>query len=350
MNVVPPKSPHLSDLPAGDGPLSATSEPEADGSDARYLAHDVRNWLTTLQVYCDLLRTSGVIASGYERWIEELSGAVRRGHGLVASMLESMEHAQNQTPPHAQNHVRTRTQTRQTEVSVHLSMESDKAGPVSLHGPRILRKSQGSQAARLAAGVDGEDVEMNGAPVSPQASASVDTSAFVDIGPALIRRLPLLQRLAGDHIEVEIDAPVNTGKAMVTEFALERILYNLVNNAIEAMPAGGRLRVTARRGNRHSGTGRRSDSLKASSRSNTSGQPEILLLRVTDTGRGIAPEFLPTIFEAGVSGKVQGKNLSGLHGYGLAIVRELAERAGGAVRVRSHPGCGSCFEVKLLRA
>ena len=74
--------------------------------------------------------------------------------------------------------------------------------------------------------------------------------------------------------------------------------------------------------------------------------PKTLLLRVSDTGNGIAPEHVAHIFDAGVSGKTTGKN-SGQHGFGLAIVRELTQSAGGTVRVRSHPGQGSCFEVEL---
>ena len=53
-----------------------------------HLAHDARNWLTVLQMYCDLLRTSGVVMGKGEKWIEELSSAVERGYGLVDSLLE----------------------------------------------------------------------------------------------------------------------------------------------------------------------------------------------------------------------------------------------------------------------
>ena len=63
---------------------------------ASHLAHDARNWLTVLQVYCDLLRSSGAVAGHGRTWIDELSNAVERGQGLVTSLLDS---AQNSAPP-----------------------------------------------------------------------------------------------------------------------------------------------------------------------------------------------------------------------------------------------------------
>ena len=55
---------------------------------ASHLAHDARNWLTVLQVYCDLLRSSGAVAGHGRTWIDELSNAVERGQGLVTSLLD----------------------------------------------------------------------------------------------------------------------------------------------------------------------------------------------------------------------------------------------------------------------
>jgi two-component system, cell cycle sensor histidine kinase and response regulator CckA len=75
--------------------LSAgTSEQQREAA-ASHLAHDARNWLTVLQVYCDLLRSSGAVAGHGRTWMEELSNAVERGQGLVTSLLDS---AQTSTP------------------------------------------------------------------------------------------------------------------------------------------------------------------------------------------------------------------------------------------------------------
>src|ERR1035437_1216533 len=58
---------------------------------ASHLAHDARNWLTVLQVYCDLLRSSGTVAGNGRKWIEELLNAIERGQGRVRSLLDSAQ-------------------------------------------------------------------------------------------------------------------------------------------------------------------------------------------------------------------------------------------------------------------
>jgi signal transduction histidine kinase len=71
--------------------LSAGTPEERRAAAASHLAHDARNWLTVLQVYCDLLRSSGAVAGKGRTWMEELSNAVERGQGLVASLLDSVQ-------------------------------------------------------------------------------------------------------------------------------------------------------------------------------------------------------------------------------------------------------------------
>ena len=71
--------------------LSAVARRKSEAEEPSHLAHDARNWLTVLQMYCDLLRTSGVVTEEGEKWIKELSSAVERGYGLVDSLLESAQ-------------------------------------------------------------------------------------------------------------------------------------------------------------------------------------------------------------------------------------------------------------------
>ncbi|HTU49916.1 MAG TPA: HAMP domain-containing sensor histidine kinase [Acidobacteriaceae bacterium] len=71
--------------------LSASTPEEQRATAVNHLAHDARNWLTVLQVYCDLLRSSGTVAGHGRTWIEELSNAVERGQGLVTSLLDSAQ-------------------------------------------------------------------------------------------------------------------------------------------------------------------------------------------------------------------------------------------------------------------
>ncbi|MCA1685108.1 MAG: HAMP domain-containing protein, partial [Planctomycetia bacterium] len=110
---------------------------------------------------------------------------------------------------------------------------------------------------------------------------------------------------------------------------LRQILYNLLSNAIKFTPDGGRVTLSARTDGRFA------------------------LIEVEDTGIGIAEEDREKIFEkfrqAGVPGAEDGV-LTREHqgtGLGLSIVRELTKLLGGDVVLRSQPGQGSTFTVRI---
>lgn len=79
---------------------SEESEPRTKTtySAASLLAHDVRNWLTALQMYCDLLQTCARDDARYPEWTHELSAALRRGKELMASLLEHAQKAHEPQP------------------------------------------------------------------------------------------------------------------------------------------------------------------------------------------------------------------------------------------------------------
>jgi two-component system sensor histidine kinase HydH len=124
-------------------------------------------------------------------------------------------------------------------------------------------------------------------------------------------------RAAGIVVEQEIPALV--GEVAADRDRLKQVLLNLVLNAIEAMPAGGRLTLGA-----------------------TISGPA-LILTVADTGSGIAPELLPRVFEPYVTTKTRGLGL------GLAIARRIVEAHGGRIEVESRAGQGTRFRVTLPR-
>jgi signal transduction histidine kinase/DNA-binding response OmpR family regulator/HAMP domain-containing protein len=108
------------------------------------------------------------------------------------------------------------------------------------------------------------------------------------------------------------------------EHKVRQMLLNLVSNAIKFTPAGGRVAVEAMR------------------------EEGRVVLSVSDTGIGIAPDDQEHIFEefwqvAGVAGVAAGRGT----GLGLALTRRLAELHGGRVWVRSEPDRGSCFFLEL---
>lgn len=110
---------------------------------------------------------------------------------------------------------------------------------------------------------------------------------------------------------------------------VEQILVNLVINARQAMPNGGRLRVEVR------------DNAAA----------ETAEVKVSDTGVGIQPDQLRQIFEPFFTTKQPDEHGRGGTGLGLSVCRQIIEHHHGRIRVESVVGKGSTFTVKLpLRA
>jgi signal transduction histidine kinase len=105
---------------------------------------------------------------------------------------------------------------------------------------------------------------------------------------------------------------------------VERVLYNLVSNAIRHTPAGGEVLVRA-----------------------AAGEGGGALLEVRDTGEGIAAEDLPHVFERFYRGEKSRSRATGGAGLGLAIARGVVEAHGGRIWVESEPGRGTrvCFTL-----
>ncbi len=108
---------------------------------------------------------------------------------------------------------------------------------------------------------------------------------------------------------------------------LIRAFGNLVVNAVQAMPSGGRLRVVTARGARP-----------------TPGAPERITVRVSDTGVGMDDETVRNLFNPFYTTKAKGTGL------GLAITHKIIEEHNGTIVVESAPGAGSTFTVMLPAA
>ena len=125
------------------------------------------------------------------------------------------------------------------------------------------------------------------------------------------------------NIMVTIEAPSGPCRLAGDSVRLRQIAWNLLSNAVKFTPDGGHINVLVEQyGGR-------------------------VVLRVSDSGRGIDPTFIAHVFDrAGRGGPTSGQT-AGL-GLGLAIVRHLAEMHGGSVAADSAgPGAGACFTVTL---
>jgi signal transduction histidine kinase/CheY-like chemotaxis protein len=156
----------------------------------------------------------------------------------------------------------------------------------------------------------------------------------IDVNELAKRTGRLLERTLGENITVSL----HTGKLMASVLAdpaqLEAALTNLANNARDAMPRGGRLDITTKM-------------LKLDEHY-TALYPEVspgeyVLIEVTDTGSGIAPEIISSIFEPFFTTKQQGRG----SGLGLSMVFGFVKQSGGHLAVYSEPGYGSTFRIYL---
>ncbi|HTV76804.1 MAG TPA: response regulator [Steroidobacteraceae bacterium] len=126
------------------------------------------------------------------------------------------------------------------------------------------------------------------------------------------------------NVTLEWSVADQDARVMGDDARLQQIVWNLVSNAVKFTPAGGRVGVSG------------------------SVVGEHYEISVTDTGRGISPEFLPHIFDR-FSQQDSGlnKSFAGL-GIGLTIVKHLVEVHSGTIEVRSEgEGRGARFTVRL---
>jgi signal transduction histidine kinase len=152
-------------------------------------------------------------------------------------------------------------------------------------------------------------------------SGSVDVRvAPVKVADAVARASTLVHvRLSEEQLAFEA-AGCDGGEVLADADRLQQVLLNLLTNAIKFTPPGGRISVTcARDGDR-------------------------VLLRVQDTGIGIASDQLQRVFEPFV--QLDSTRVDGV-GLGLAISRELTQAMGGELTAESEPGEGSVFTIAL---
>ncbi len=140
---------------------------------------------------------------------------------------------------------------------------------------------------------------------------------------ALVRRVCDVARPKVTAMGVRLDVSVaEVPPVLADPVQLELAVLNLLNNGLDAMPAGGVLTITLAPVN------------------------EGVRVEVSDTGTGIAPDLLPRIFDPWVTTKEAGRG----SGLGLSITREVLAAHGGTVSVKSEVGSGSTFTLVLPAA
>jgi signal transduction histidine kinase/DNA-binding response OmpR family regulator len=146
----------------------------------------------------------------------------------------------------------------------------------------------------------------------------------------------LLQSTIGRSLELSTALSPDLWPALVDPTQIELVILNLVINARDAMPVGGRL--TVRTGN-----------VACTAQPQRAGEPgpgAYAMIEVRDTGSGMSEEVLAKAFEPFFTTKEVGKG----SGLGLAQVYGFAKQSGGGVRIETAPGHGTSVQVYLPRA
>jgi signal transduction histidine kinase len=131
------------------------------------------------------------------------------------------------------------------------------------------------------------------------------------------------EELAARSIVVDYTPPAALSDVLADEAQLRQAFLNLLRNAIEAMPQGGRLRVTARE---------------------IGGPPALVEVTITDTGVGIAAKDVPRVFDPFFSTKEHGTGL------GLSLTHQIIDEHGGRIVCEGGDEKGATFRVTLRAA
>jgi signal transduction histidine kinase len=248
------------------------------------VTHDARNMVSALGLYCDLLEQPGVLYDAFVHYSRELRQVASASRQLVEK-LACIDAADAPKPSNPWR------------------MDGSESGPwpVNPSGWRDRRR---------------EGWEFIPAVPVP------------DLAAELTATRNLLSALAGSAIAVKVDVLGGAKPARITGEDLTRVLVNLVKNAVEAMPNGGRIQISLRE--------------------QVDQNREWLVLAIEDNGPGIPDPLLERIFESGYTGHSRPAGRPATHrGLGLAITRAIVETAGGRMHAENKLSGGARFVMEL---
>ena len=158
----------------------------------------------------------------------------------------------------------------------------------------------------------------------------------VNIGRAVSGMDDMLRRAIGDAIEVETVVSGGLWNTFIDPAQIENAVLNLAINARDAMKGDGKLTIEL-------GNAYLDDAYARAHEEVTAGQ--YVLLAVTDTGSGMAPDVVAQVFEPFFSTKPQGEGT----GLGLSMVYGFVKQSGGHVKIYSEVGQGTTIKLYLPR-
>lgn len=154
----------------------------------------------------------------------------------------------------------------------------------------------------------------------------------IDLQDVLSDLAHLLNRLVGERVELQLSHDESLGQIRADKRQLEQVVMNLVVNARDAMPEGGRIRIDTE-----------AVTLRDDMRRDQAVVPagDYALIRISDEGCGISPEGLKKVFEPFYTTKKIGEGT----GLGLSTAYGIVKQSGGFIFVDSSEGEGTVFQL-----
>jgi PAS domain S-box-containing protein len=142
-----------------------------------------------------------------------------------------------------------------------------------------------------------------------------------------------------DNVALHLEIPETLPRLHIDPLQMVQVLVNIITNAVQAMPGGGGLRVSA---HLIAECGLRNAELKSAFRNQKSEiDGKCVEISVTDTGEGVSPENRKKLFQPLFTTKAKGIGL------GLVVCKNLVEANGGTIGVASEVGKGTTFTISL---
>ncbi len=159
----------------------------------------------------------------------------------------------------------------------------------------------------------------------------------VNLGRLVGDMAEMMRRTLGEVVEVETVIAGGLWNTIADPAQVESALLNLAINARDAMPGGGRLTIELANASLDDAYARRDMDVAAG---------QYVMLAVSDTGEGMAPEVAARVFEPFFTTKVEGKGT----GLGLSMVYGFVKQSNGHVQIYSEPGSGTTVKIYLPRS